>query len=302
MIEMTPELKSFSEDLRPAVEELFNRHLEVAKPWSLHEQIDWGAGQDFQTKPWSEDDYPLSEGVRSAIYVNLLTEDNAPYYTNLLLSATPDDHPLQEWNRQWTMEEGQHAATIRDWVHISRAIDPKSLEAARRVQMSTGVVPKSDSLADLLAYVSFQEKATQISHRNTANHLSEQDKMGKKILGLIAGDEGRHYNFYKNLAKAGFEVNPSLMMKAVARQVINFAMPGTGIPGFSRHSVRISREGIYNLGHFCNSVVAPTLEHWELESTVGFDDTAKIARDKLSEHLDILGKLATRQADKQNQK
>ncbi len=300
MIEMTPELTAFSKDLQPAVEDLYNRHLEVAKPWSLYEQIDWDAGQNFKDNPWSEEDYPLPEAVRDAVFVNLLTEDNAPYYTNLLLSNTPSDHPLQEWNRRWTMEEAQHAAAIRDWAHISRAVNPKDLEAARRIQMSKGVVPQPENLADMLAYVTFQEKATQVAHRNTASKLPLYDKMGKKLLGLIAGDEGLHHSFYRDLAKAGFEANPSLMMKVVARNVIHFAMPGTGIPGFARRGTHIAKAGIYNKVIFFDSVVKPTLEHWQLDTMEGFDETAKIARDDLYEHLDTQGKKAAKQADRQN--
>ncbi len=299
---LTPEVTAFSEDLRPVVEKLFNRHLEVTRPWSLHEHIDWGDGHDFQTKPWSETDYSLPRGVRSAIYVNLLTEDNAPYYTNTLLSKTPDNHPLQDWNRQWTMEEGQHAAAIRDWVHISRAIDPKNLEAARRIQMSTGIVPQPETLADLIAYTPFQEKATQVAHRNVASRLSKQDKSGRAVLGLIAGDEGRHGIFYRDLAEAGFEANPSLMMRAVARQVIGFAMPGTGIPGFKRHSLHISREGIYNIGHFRDVVVLPILEYWGLDAITGLDDASKIARDDLYKHVETLGRMAAEQAERLNQR
>ena len=35
------------------------------------------------------------------------------------------------------------------------------------------------------------------------------------------------------------------MMIAVSKQVSTFAMPGTGIPSFTRHAVRIAKEGIY---------------------------------------------------------
>lgn len=291
----SPEQLEFSEELRPAVEHLYNRHLQSLKPWSMHEEIDWGSGEDFKKTPWSPTDYPLPDGVRSAVYVNLLTEDNAPYYTELLMSKTPANHPLKQWNGQWTMEEGQHSGAIRSWVHISRAIDPASLESARRIQMANGQVPQPETLPELLAYVPFQEKATQIAHRNTARHLSEKDHTGRSILGLIAGDEARHYNFYRDLATAGFEINPSVMMRAVANQVINFAMPGAGIPNFSRHSLKIAREGIYDVEQFRNKVVLPTLNNWNIEEITGLDTLAEQARDDIIAHMDKLGALVAKQ-------
>ena len=60
---------------------------------------------------------------------------------------------------------------MRDWVHISRCIDPTMLEIGRRFQMQKGEVPQPETLADLIAYVSFQERATQVAHRNTAARL-----------------------------------------------------------------------------------------------------------------------------------
>jgi len=72
------------DEIAPDVERLYNRHLEAPRLWYPHEQIDWGTGESFLDRPWSESDYPLSSGVRSAIYVNLLTEDNLPYYTTAL--------------------------------------------------------------------------------------------------------------------------------------------------------------------------------------------------------------------------
>lgn len=270
-------------ELAPDVERLYNRHLEAPRLWYPHEQIDWGSGQDFGEHPWSPSDYPLADGVRSSIYVNLLTEDNLPYYTNTLLSQAPKGHPIVDWNHQWTMEENRHSMVMRDWVHVSRCIDPTLLEDGRRVQMKTGQVPQPGTLADLICYVSFQERATQIAHRNTGAHLPKDDKMGRNVLALVAGDETKHYLFYRDLALAAFEIDPSTMMIAAARQVSTFAMPGTGIPSFTRHAVRIAREGIYGLGQFLRDVLDPVLGRWDLEHRGDLTAEAERAR------LDIAG-------------
>ena len=65
-------------ELREDTERHFHRHLEAPREWYPHELIDWGQGENFGDRPWSETDYDLPAGVRSAIYVNLLTEDNLP--------------------------------------------------------------------------------------------------------------------------------------------------------------------------------------------------------------------------------
>ena len=285
-------------EIAPDVERLYNRHLEAPRLWYPHEQIDWGSGEDFGEHPWSPSDYPLADGVRSSIYVNLLTEDNLPYYTSTLLAHAPKGHPILDWNHQWTMEENRHSMVMRDWVHVSRCIDPKLLEDGRRVQMGLGKVPEPETLADLICYVSFQERATQIAHRNTGAHLPKDDKMGRNVLALVAGDETKHYLFYRDLALAAFAIDPSTMMIAAARQVGAFAMPGTGIPSFTRHAVRIAREGIYGLGQYLRDVLDPVLSLWDVGHLSGLSAEAERARVDLAGILESLRVTVDRMAAK----
>jgi acyl-[acyl-carrier-protein] desaturase len=285
-------------EIAPEVERLYNRHLEAPRLWLPHEQIDWGQGENFADHPWSEENYPLAAGVRSSIYVNLLTEDNLPYYTNTLLNHAPKGHPIGDWNHQWTMEENRHAMVMRDWVHISRCIDPVMLEEGRRVQMGKGIVPEPETFADLICYVSFQEKATQIAHRNTGAHLPKHDKVGRNLLALVAGDETKHYLFYRDLALAGFAIDPSAMMIAAAKQASNFAMPGTGIPNFTRHAVRIAREGIYGLSQYLKDVLEPVLGLWDVDHLAGLSPEAERARMDLETAVAKLGEAVERMAQR----
>lgn len=273
-------------ELSDDAERLFNRHLEAPRLWFPHEQIEWGSGEDFRDKPWAASDYELSDGIRSAIYTNLLTEDNLPYYTESIMSLAPKNHPLNAWTRQWTMEENRHSMVMRDWVHISRCINPVSLEEGRIVQMSTGLVPRFENLGDLISYVSMQERATQIAHRNTGAKLPKDDKQGRNVLALIAGDETKHYMFYRDLTKAAFDIDPSTMMEAVNRQVTHFAMPGVGIPNFTKHAVRIAKEGIYGVQQFLKDVVEPVMELWDIEHLEGLNAEAEKAREALFELID----------------
>jgi acyl-[acyl-carrier-protein] desaturase len=207
-----------------------------------------------------------------------LTEDNLPYYTDAILEHAPMGHPIRDWSCQWTMEENRHAMVMRDWVHISRCINPTLLEDGRRVQMQKGEVPHPATFAELIAYVSFQERATQIAHRNTGAKLPKDDKIGRNVLALIAGDETKHYLFYRDLTLAAFAIDPSAMMIAVSKQVSTFAMPGTGIPSFTRHAVRIAKEGIYGLGQYLGDVLTPVLSLWDIEHLKGLTKEAEVAR------------------------
>jgi acyl-[acyl-carrier-protein] desaturase len=105
--------------------------------------------------------------------------------------------------------------------------------------------------------------------------------MGRNVLALVAGDETKHYLFYRDLALAAFAIDPSTMMIAAAKQVTNFAMPGTGIPSFTRHAVRIAREGIYGLTQFLKDVVTPVLDLWDVDHLAGLSKEAESARVEL---------------------
>jgi acyl-[acyl-carrier-protein] desaturase len=170
---------------------------------------------------------------------------------------------------------------MRDWVHISRCIDPTLLEDGRRIQMTKAEVPQHNKLADMIAYVAMQERATQIAHRNTGAKLPKEDKIGRNVLAIVAGDETKHYMFYRDLVQAAMKIDPSAMVESVRSQVVNFSMPGTGIPAFTKHAVRIAREGIYGLGQFAKDVLEPVLSLWDIEHLSGLNEAGEKAREEL---------------------
>ena len=61
-------------ELLPTAEHLVDRHLGMAKEWFPHDLVEW------RTPPEVGSAVPLPDGVASALFVNVLTEDNLPYY------------------------------------------------------------------------------------------------------------------------------------------------------------------------------------------------------------------------------
>ena len=285
-------------ELTPAAERLLERHLATAREWHPHEYVPWSRGRDFEPgEEWEPTDAAPSEAVRSALFLNLLTEDNLPYYFGTIDRVFGADHPWRFWTRRWTAEEMRHATVIRDYVVVTRAIDPVALERARMHQVSTGEVPEPPTVAEALVYVSLQELATRIAHRNTGKHLS--DPRGYDVLARVAADENLHHLFYRDLVTAAIEVAPSDMVLAMAAQVPTFQMPGTGIPHFNAHSRLIAAAGIYDVNIFLEQVLIPVVRnHWRLESIEGLTPEAERARAKLVRHFDRLAKVAARYASR----
>lgn len=277
-------------ELAEPTAKLLERHLANAKAWYPFEEVPWSHARDF-AEEWDEGAYPLSDGVRSALLVNLLTEDNLPYYTHQLLSRAPRDHPLREWSGRWTAEEWRHGSAIRDWVLATRALDPWSLEDDRMVQMTTGIVPEAGTIAETLAYVALQELATQVAHRNTSAAL-DKTLRGKRLMSLVAGDEGLHHAFYRDLAAVALEREPSHMVVAIAKRLRTFKMPGQGIPRFAQHERAIADAGIFDASLYLHQVVLPTLDAWRIDEIDGLDDEAQRARERISRTVGALRRVA----------
>ena len=92
---------------------LMDSHLERREHWYAHDIVPWELGRNFRDEPWSPDQATLSPEVRTALVLNLLTEDNLPYYHAQFQVFFSGDSPLNDWSRLWTAEEGQHAIAIR---------------------------------------------------------------------------------------------------------------------------------------------------------------------------------------------
>jgi acyl-[acyl-carrier-protein] desaturase len=171
------------------------------------------------------------------------------------------------------------------------------LERARMAQVECGQIPQPADARSGLAYVALQELATRVAHYNTAKLLD--DDAGYEIMKRVAGDENRHYLFYRDLARAALELDPSGMVLAIEREVRNFEMPGTGIIDFQRHAKAIARAGIYDLQVHHQQILVPVvLRHWNLEELDGLTPEAELARDATLRHIERVGAAGQRVADR----
>jgi acyl-[acyl-carrier-protein] desaturase len=291
------------QELEPTVERLFDRHLATTKEWFPHQHIPYGRGRDYAPdEVWDADDADLGgatidDAVRSSLIVNLLTEDNLPYYFRTIERELGADGPWGAWAKRWTAEEMRHSMAIYGYLMVTRAVDPVALERSRMSQVSTGQVPEPEHPVDTIFYVALQELATRIAHRNTGRLLG--DGAGYDVMMRVAADENLHYLFYRDLAQAAIAIDPSRAMHAIERQVVDFEMPGTGIPGFASHAGAISRAGIYDLTIHHDQILVPVvLRHWDVENLTGLDDAAEQSRDRLLARLAKSERVARRMADR----
>jgi len=288
-------------ELEPVVAKELDRHLAAAKEWMPHEFVPWSQGTDFDGPlggtAWDPEQSRMSPTARTALVVNLLTEDNLPSYHREIYNSFGADGAWGTWIGRWTAEEGRHGIALRDYLLTTRSVDPVALERERMVHMTNGFNTSHElDMLHTVAYVSFQELATRISHRNTGRYTS--DPLCDQLLARIAADENLHMIFYRNMVKAALEIAPDQTVQAVWDIVEGFQMPGSGIDGFARRSLSIAMAGIYDLRIHHDEVLMPVLKFWRLFELEGLSPEAEQAREKLAGFMAGLDSKAARFEEK----
>jgi acyl-[acyl-carrier-protein] desaturase len=206
---------------------------------------------------------------------------------------------------RWTAEENRHAIAIRDYLVATRGVDPQALEQARMTHMTAGVssaaladdrspdgalsgdAPVSDPGANpfmrAVAYVTFQELATRVSHRNTGAACA--DPIADRLLKRIAADENLHMVFYRNLTAAALDLAPDQALRGITDVVSSFRMPGLTQPDFRRNAVLLAKHGIYDLRQHLDEVIQPVLRHWRVFQRTDFGPAGERLRETLAAFL-----------------
>src|ERR1700740_1825026 len=292
-------------ELEPVVEKNLNRHLSMAKDWNPHDYVPWSDGKNYYAlggQDWDPGESKLSDGAQIAMVQNLLTEDNLPSYHREIAMNFGMDGAWGSWVNRWTAEENRHGIALRDYLVVTRAVDPVELEKLRIEVVNRGFSPGQNhqvrddlfaqSLFDSVLYVTFQELATRISHRNTGKACDET--IADQLLAKISADENLHMIFYRDVSEAGFEIDPNRATRSLHKILRNFQMPGFQVPEFRRKAVMIAVGGVYDPRIHLDEVVMPVLKKWRILEREDFTCEAAAMLD----HLALLIKELEMRCDK----
>ncbi|CAI5495916.1 unnamed protein product [Closterium sp. Naga37s-1] len=154
---------------------------------------------------------------------DMITEEALPTYQTMLntLDGTKDEtgaspSPWAVWTRKWTAEENRHGDLLNRYLYLTGRVDMRAVEKTINYLIGSGMDPKTENNPYLgFVYTSFQERATFISHGNTARHAKEfgDDRLAV-ICGMIAADEKRHEKAYCAIVSRLYELDPSGAMLA----------------------------------------------------------------------------------------
>ncbi len=257
----------------------------------------------------------LQEGAKSLSYDLLavligdtITEEALPTYESWLCMVEDINKSEQggwmRWVRAWTAEEKRHGDILNKYLYLSGRVDMRKMEASTNYLIRDGfdIGTGHDPYRNFI-YTSFQEMATNVSHRRVAA-LGKQsgDKLMSKMCGLIAADEARHAKAYKSFISKAFEVDANevilafedMMRKKIVMPAHFLQEMGSKIgQTFGHFTDAAQRLGVYTALDYVD-ILKQLVVEWNIESLKDLDDAGEKARDYLVNLPNRLSKIAER--------
>jgi acyl-[acyl-carrier-protein] desaturase len=226
---------------------------------------------------------------------DVITEEALPTYQSWL-SAVDGISQLEpqgwsKWVRMWSAEENRHGDLLNKFIYLSGRVNMRQMETSTQYLISDGfdIGTGTDPYKNFV-YTSFQELATNVSHRRTATMAKQFGSASlAKICGVIAADEARHAAAYKSFVAKIFQVDASEMMIAfesmMRRQIVMPAhflrQAGEKVgAAFSHFSDAAQRLGVYTSQDYTN-ILESLIDEWDIANIAGLNERGEKARDYL---------------------
>jgi acyl-[acyl-carrier-protein] desaturase len=227
---------------------------------------------------------------------DMITEEALPTYQTMLntLDGTRDEtgassSPWGIWTRTWTAEENRHGDLLNKYLYLTGRVDMRQIEKTIQYLIGSGMDPQTENNPYLgFVYTSFQERATFISHGNTARHAKQYgDGKLATVCGLIAADEKRHENAYTKIVEKLFELDPDGAMLAFADMMRKkISMPahlmydGQDEHLFDNFSLVAQRIGVYTAKDYAD-IMEHLVAKWNVANIQGLSSEGHKAQDYL---------------------
>ena len=250
----------------------------------------------------------LSYDLLAVLVGDTITEEALPTYESWLTMVEGvtknEEGGWMKWTRHWTAEENRHGDLLNKYLYLTGRIDMRAMEVSTQYLIADGfdIGTGADPYRNFI-YTSFQEMATNISHRRVASLAKKDgDALLSKMCGVVAADEARHAKAYKYFIQKVFEVDPNEAMLAfedMMRQKI--VMPahflrevGTKIgQTFGHFTDAAQRLGVYTAIDYVD-ILKELLQEWQIEQVADLTEAGEKARDYLVKLPDRLLRVAER--------
>ncbi|MGV3527847.1 MAG: acyl-ACP desaturase [Flavisolibacter sp.] len=254
----------------------------------------------------------LSYDLLVVLIGDTITEEALPTYETWLSGLNEiNQHKDSAWNRwvrAWTAEENRHGDILNKYLYLSGRINMKQMEISTQYLLADGFdIGTSRDPYRNFVYTSFQELATNLSHRRVAQFAKKSgDDLLGRICGHVAADEMRHAGAYKSFVSQILEVDPSemilafedMMRKKIVMPAHYLREKGGEIgSAFAHFSEVAQRVGVYTAVDYID-ILRSLIDEWKIETLTGLSDSAEKGRDYLMALPGRLHRLVDRMAPK----
>ncbi len=240
---------------------------------------------------------------------DFITEEALPTYETWLSAAEGIDqveaNNWSKWLRSWTGEENRHGDLLNKYLYLSGVLNMREVEITLQHLIADGFKTgmEHDPYKNFV-YTSFQELATNVSHRRTATLAKKQgNSLLAKMCGVIASDESRHASAYIHFMKLIFEMDPNgamvafndmmrhgILMPAHYMRESGGARQGEVFEHFADCAQDI---GVYTAEDYAD-IYDRLIVEWDIETLNGLNEAGERSRDALVKRPKLIRRISTR--------
>lgn len=257
-----PVANALTLELHPVVEANLSRHVATEELWYAHDYVPFDKGENFAFlggKDWDPSSVTLPTPVTDALEILLIGKDNLAGYHRELVEHFILDEKWGRWLGRWTAEEHLHAVALRNYLVVTREIDPSANEDVRVAHVMKGYRADSYSQIETLAFMAMLEGAHAVFCRNLQAQITEP--VLKNMVGRIARDEERHEEFFANLVAHCLTYQRAETIAAIASRAAGLELIGADIDAYQDKVRVVAKGGIFDAAAL-RKVISDRVSDW----------------------------------------
>ena len=259
-----PVANALTLDLEPVVSENLSRHVATEELWYAHDYVPFDQGENFAFlggTDWDPSSVTLPKHVTDALEILLIVKDNLAGYHRELVEHFILDEKWGRWLGRWTAEEHLHAIALRNYLIVTREIDPSANEDVRVEHVMKGYRGDSYSQIETLVFMALVEREHAVFTRNLQAQIPES--VLKNMVGRIARDEERHEEFFANLVAYCLTTQRDETIAAIATRAAGLEVIGADIDAYADKVGVVAEAGIFDVAAV-RRVIADRIADWGL--------------------------------------
>ncbi|MFT4042280.1 MAG: acyl-ACP desaturase [Gordonia sp. (in: high G+C Gram-positive bacteria)] len=272
--------------LEKALPEIAEDHQAAATPWNPHDYVPWDDGRNFAFlggEDWDPSQSTMSAEAAAGLLALMLTKDNLPSYHRVLAQYFPAFSDWRQLVGVWTAEDNRHAMALRDYLVVTRVVDPVEAEVRRRIHVTSGYrqqEPLVEELGplDVLALMAVHE-AQCVEFTNRLSLVIVDDVL-KLLLTKIATDDALSARTFGNFLNAGLVADQEATVIAIDKALVRGANEyiGFDVADFDAQRALIAD---YENDETMATIAANLIDQLKLESIEGLGEDAQAAKERI---------------------